>query len=72
MPSIHSPTTNRIEELTQQKLKEFDEWRNDGEHCSLDDSMLNNFDVLMLKEFLQSSLQEAYEAGQLSVKDIKV
>lgn len=39
-------------------LEEFDNWRNDGEHCSIDNSMLNNFDVVMLKEFVQRACVE--------------
>lgn len=43
-------------------LDEFDKWRNDGEHCSLDDSMLNRYDVIMLKEFILNALQQKDQA----------
>lgn len=39
----------------------FDEWRNDGEHCSLDDDALNSFDVEMLKSFFRGELQRLGE-----------
>jgi hypothetical protein len=36
--------------------KRFNEFRNDGEHCSIDDSNLNIYDVAMLLAFIQSEL----------------
>ena len=35
-------------------IKKFDEWRNDGEHCSLDDKELYYLDVVMLKDFIRT------------------
>jgi hypothetical protein len=45
-----------IKKLIDTQLAEFDKWRNDGEHCSFDDSMLSFYDVIMLKEFIKSSI----------------
>lgn len=56
----------------EKSLESFDEWRNDGEHCSIDDSVLNKFDVIMLKDFLQSKLSECWDmAGEEIVNKAK-
>jgi len=48
-------------QFIESQIKGFDEFRNDGEHCSIDDSMLNKFDVIMLKDFLRQSLTAQLE-----------
>lgn len=46
-------------------------WRNDGEHCTIDDSFLNKFDVAMLKEFLTDTITQSMEVGkQKGIKEL--
>lgn len=47
-----------LQKHTQSELERFDEWRNDGEHASLDDGALYKLDIVMLKGFIFSSIEK--------------
>lgn len=51
-------------------LSDFDKWRNDGEHCSLDDGALNQYDVAMLKEFLSQAIDRIRDEEREKVNSL--